>query len=179
MLWELFSFDVASVGLSTMLAGNFKPDRMLYELIWDHMLIAKEASDAHQCFEALKLLQASFPCDPSDESLSGWCPRSAADFNLLMECVHRTAPQEESAEEKRKQFEYPQYVIVSTTHSERCPLAKAGKQHTREVLKDAAAPCRKALGCERREEPSAYFSLLLRFLVQLLTEDARARGPSE
>jgi hypothetical protein len=162
-----------------MLAGNFKPDRELFAIIWHHMLVAKEASDAHQCFEALKLLQASFPCVPNDEKLSGWCPRTLDDYNLLVECLRRTAPQEENADKRNKRNEYPEWVIVSTTHSERCLLAKGGRATTWETLKDAAPPCRKALECERREEPSPYFSLLLRFLVQLLTEDARALGPSE
>ncbi len=174
-----FFFFFVYSGLSTLLAGNFKPDRKLYKEIWRHMLTAQNASDAHQCFEALKLLQSTFPCVPGDEAASGWCPREPKDFKLLLECLHRTGPQEEGSERKQI-LQFPEFIVVKTQHNpERCPIGKSGKLNTREMLSESAEPCRKAFGCVRVEEPSPFYPLLLRFLVQLLTEDARMHGAAD
>lgn len=44
----------------------------------------RSGGEATQCYEMLKLLQAAFPPGPDCD---GWCPRTASDYELLMECL--------------------------------------------------------------------------------------------
>ena len=147
----------------------------------------QDPADAHQCYEALKLLQASFPAssgggggDESEAAAAGWCPSTEEDFAVLMECLQRTRPEEEDEEEGGTiATQFPQWVTVTVTHGEKCktfqktPVVKTTRSDT------SLSKCRAVHGCRTQESVSPYFHLLLQFFVQVMTENARALRPEQ
>jgi hypothetical protein len=75
--------------------------------------------------------------------------------------------------------EFPEWITVTTTHGEQC------KTYQKTPVSRVTRPeykgnkCRNAHGCRAEEAASPYFHLLLQFLVQLLTENARTLRPDQ
>ncbi len=101
----------------------------------------------------------------------------------MLECLQRTRPEEEdedAEDARRKQAsQFPQFISVVTTHGDKCKMYAKGPVVTEPLSEAGASKCRNAHGCTRQEVPSPYFPLLLQFLVQLLTENARTLRPDQ
>ena len=193
-------YATAVRGLSAVVSGRYMPRRNkparvssgdanssspkkkidLYELLWDHMLSAVESRDAHLCYEALKLLQGTFPAGEYD----AFCPRTAEDYELLVECLLALSPEEEDdGAHSQPPTRFPQWHFLTTIHGKSCPRLKDGETSRESLMqsqrsgKKRSKPCMKKNGCVTSEAPSAFYPLLLQYLVSLLTENARALGP--
>lgn len=172
------SYAGALRALSVMVSSRYLPKRDLYAEIWSHMLSAKSSSDALQCYEALKLLQAAFPPGRIE---GAWCPRSGDDYALLLECLQSTRPEaeEDEEEEERPRSVFPQWHFLYITHASACPIAVSEKVTRLALGSKPPLGCKKSLGCQHVTRPSPHFPLLLQYLVALLAEDARTLPPSK
>lgn len=161
--------------LSTILSGRYTPDRQVYAMIWTAMIGAKSGAHATQCYEMLKLLQAA-----GVASDTAWCPRTEADYALLVECLRETKDGG-GAGAVADDGDADEDADAEPQSQGRGGRRKSGPLS---ALKGAhAKPAKKAKKATARASPSSseYYHLLLRFIVNVLAENARvcARDPSK